>query len=193
MPSPRRFAFGLLLTALIIAVGCLVWGIRSAQFPISSWLPPRRVRLERPAGMAPIAFDAFIRACVATKIHPARISQTLGNDPRSVGYHLQDGVLNLRGEKIPYCAAIDVSARDLDRATTLRFVRELGRQGFAAWYREGPKWKNGEHIHAVYAFLPMKRQLRGQVLSYLREQREDGTPIWWEKKLRRTRHFRKYF
>lgn len=117
----------------------------------------------------------------------------MGNHPRSAGYHLQDGVVKVRGEKIPYCAAVDLGALDLDRAKTLRFVRELGRQGFAAWYREGPKWKNGEHIHAVYAFLPMKPQLRRQVLLYLREQRGDGTPIWWEKKLRRTRQFREYF
>jgi hypothetical protein len=155
-------------------------------------LPPQPQRMARPYGMAPAAFEAYIRACNNTGIHPFRIGQTIGDFPRSVGYHKRDGVLLVNGQKIEYCTAVDLGALDLERPLIDRFVRELGKQGFAAWYRHGPKWKNGEHIHAVYAFLPMKPQLRRQVLLYLREERAAGRPVRWERKMRRSRAWRRY-
>ena len=64
----------------------------------------------------------------------------------------------------------------------------LSRQGFAPFYRRGPKWKDGEHIHAIYALLPMKPQLRGQVNEFLRARRRRGLPrLKWEKKLAKVR------
>jgi hypothetical protein len=166
---------------------------KRAVLPIpQQFLPPAPLRLERPYGMAPVAFAAYVRACNNAKIHPFRIGQTIGDHPRSVGYHKRDGVIVVNGQREEYCAAIDLGTWDLEEARINRFVRELGKQGFAAWYRHGPNWKNGEHIHAVYAFLPMKRQLRGQVLSYLREERTVGRPVRWERKMRRSRAWRKY-
>jgi len=41
--------------------------------------------------MAPPAFAAYLKACEQARINPNRIGQTIGNDPRSKGYHLQDG------------------------------------------------------------------------------------------------------
>jgi hypothetical protein len=157
-----------------------------STFPLPRLFPPQPMRMARPSGIAPIAFESYVRACNRAGIHPLRTSQTIGDFPRSVGYHKRDGVLVVCGRKIEYCAAVDMDVRDLSRARIDGFIKELGRQGFAAWYRHGPKWKNGEHIHAVYALLPMKPQLRGQVNLYLRERREAGLPpLKWETKLRR--------
>jgi hypothetical protein len=144
------------------------------------------LRMERPAGMHPAAFGAFIRACNNAGIHPWRIGQTLGDHPRSVGYHKRDGVTTLRGERIEYSAAADLGTWDLDDARIRRFVEALAQQGFAAFYRSGPKWKGNEHIHAIYTQLPMKPQLRRQVRQFLRERRYSGKPrLKWEQKLRR--------
>lgn len=136
--------------------------------------------------MHPIAFEAFVRACNDAGIHPWRIGQTLGDHPRSVGYHKRDGVTTLNGERIEYSAAVDVGTIDLDEARIKRFVETLAQQGFAAFYRSGPKWKGNEHIHAIYTQLPMKVQLRRQVRQFLRERRAHGKPrLKWEAKLRR--------
>lgn len=154
-------------------------------------LPPLPARMTRPPGMAPAAFDGFIRACAQSGINPNRIGQTIGDHPRSVGYHKRDGTLVVRGEKIDYCAATDIGVWGLTPLQTSRFCVALGRQGFAPFYRHGPKWTNGEHIHAIYALLPMKPQLRGQVREFLNKRRSDGFPrLKWEKKLRRMRRRR---
>ena len=156
------------------------------RLPTSLQVSP--LRMERPPGMHPVAFEAFVRACSNAGIHPWRIGQTLGDHPRSVGYHRRDGVTTLRGERIEYSAAVDIGTWDLDEARIKRFVEALAQQGFAAFYRSGPKWKGGEHIHAVYALLPMKPQLRGQVRQFLRERRAQGkSRLKWEAKLRRLR------
>jgi hypothetical protein len=146
---------------------------------------------ERPYGMAPQAFSAYLRACREAGISPARIGQTIGDHPRSVGYHKRDGVLKIKGEEIEYSAAVDLAAADLPEWQRQKFLRALAKQGFAAWYRSGPKWKDGEHIHAIYATLPMKPQLRGQVLEWLRDRRISGAkPLKWETQLRRRWHLR---
>ena len=139
-------------------------------------------RFERPYGMAPIAFRAFLQACNAAKVSPNRIAQTLGNNPRSKGYHLQDGVLN--GES--YCAAVDLGVSDLSPAKRGAFLEAMACVGFIAWYRSGPKWVGDEHVHAVYAGLPMKPQLRAQVRLWSRERARSGRkPLRWQKKWRK--------
>jgi hypothetical protein len=48
---------------------------------------------------------------------------------------------------------------------------QLGRNGFAAWYRQpgSDGWPSSQspHIHAVFAGVRMKSQLRGQVRDFL--------------------------
>ena len=149
---------------------------------------PRRVvqNLARPPGMAPVAFDAYVRACMNAGVNPIRIGQTMGNDPRSVGYHLRDGIVTLNGQQIEYSAAVDIGVWGLSEPRIARFCSALAKQGFAAFYRRGGKWKGNEHIHAIYVMLPMKIQLRHQVRQFLRARRAAGLPpLRWERKLRR--------
>ena len=132
--------------------------------------------------MAPVAFKAFLQACNAAKVNPNRIGQTLGDHPRSKGYHLRDGTLG--GED--YCAALDLGVNDLTPSKRAEFLEAMARCGFAAWYRSGPKWKGGEHVHAVYAGLPMKAQLQGQVRLWNSERRgRQQKPLKWQKSWRR--------
>jgi len=136
--------------------------------------------------MAPAAFDGFVRACNNARVHPYRIGQTIGNHPLSVGYHQRDGVVRFRGEKIDYTAALDLGADDLTRTQLNRFLESLARQGFAAWYREGGKWRGREHIHAIYAPLRMKWQLQSQMREWEKERRRSRKPIYrWQKRWRR--------
>ncbi|RYX81268.1 hypothetical protein EON83_24785 [bacterium] len=177
---PRRRLFylgGALLLALAILIGWRLAGLpRPVPHPTQPFL--------RPAGMAPVAFKGFLQACNAANVHPLRISQTLGNHPRSKGYHLRDGTIN--GED--YCAAVDMAVPDLTSHKRDELLEALARVGFAAWYRSGPRWKNGEHIHAVYAGLPMKAPLQGQVRLWNRERRHSG-----RKALRWQKSWRKYW
>lgn len=159
-----------------------------------SGLRRRPSALERPWGMAPEPFRAYIRACNAAQIHPFRIGQTIGDHPRSVGYHKQDGVIEEDGKQFEYCAAVDIGADDLTPARRAFFLEALAKQGFAAWWRSGENWQGDEHIHAIYALIPMKPQLREQVLLWLRERREDDKPRpKWLKKLRRSKQFKEEF
>lgn len=136
--------------------------------------------------MAPVAFKAFILACVQTKIHPFRIGQTLSDHPRSVGYHLSDGTLKINGKREKYTTALDLGAWDLSRAKLNEFTENLAKGGFAAFYREGPKWKGGEHIHAIFAGLPMKSQLRGQIRQWESKRRLERKKSYaWQRKWRR--------
>ena len=149
---------------------------------------PGPFHLKRPYGMAPVAFDAFVRACHQAKVNPNRITQTIGEHPRSVGYHKRDGEVTVRGVKYDYTAATDIHVSGLSERQIARLLQELSKQGFACWYRHGGSWTLNEHIHAVYALLPMKPQLRRQVKQFLRERREAGlSPLKWQKKLRRRR------
>ena len=135
--------------------------------------------------MAPAAFDGFKRACLRAKIHPYRLGQTIGDHPRSVGYHHADGFVRYRNRKIPYSAAVDIGTWDLNRAQINRFLESLATQGFAAFYREGPKWRGGEHIHAIYAPLKMKPQLQGQVREWEGKRRKSGRKSFnWQRRWR---------
>jgi len=141
-------------------------------------------RPTRPYGMAPVAWNAYLRACRQSKIHPIRVGQTIGNHPRSVGYHKRDGVLRMGKERVDYTAAIDLGTWDLTPAQINAFVDALADQGFAAFYRHKGKWKGAEHIHAIYAFLPMKPQLQSQLSEFLRERRRAGKSPKWRGKLK---------
>ena len=143
-------------------------------------LPP----FSRPYGMTPAAFDGFKRACYRAHVQPRRISQTIGDNPKSVGYHHRDGTIKYRGEKIDYCAAVDIGTQDLTRAQINRLLEGLASQGFAAFYREGGHWKGGEHIHAIYAPLKMKPQLRGQLHEWADKRRHQKKRIYhWQRRL----------
>lgn len=121
--------------------------------------------------MAPQAFSAFVRASHNAKIHPWRIGQTIGEHPLSAGYHKRDGITKWKGEAFDYCTAVDLGTSDLNDYQIKLFLEALAEQGFAAFYRHEGKWQGREHIHAIYALLPMKSQLRGQVKQFLRERR----------------------
>lgn len=123
--------------------------------------------MKRPHGMTPGAFDAYIRACFYAHINPRRIMQTMGNAPASAGYHARDGVINIDGEEIEYCAAVDLRTLDLNARQIKALLKELARQGFAAWYRFEGSFKNNQHIHAIFAGLKMKPQLYNQVRAFL--------------------------
>lgn len=148
-------------------------------------------RLERPYGMAPEMFRAYVRACNSARVHPWRIGQTIGDHPRSAGYHHKDGTIVEDGVRYDYTAAVDLGGLDLSDARRDKFLEALARQGFAAFWRSGPNWKGGEHIHAVYCLIPMKPQLRAQVIEWLDERRRDEKPrLRWIRKLRRYKQFR---
>lgn len=95
------------------------------------------------------------------------ISQTIGNAPASAGYHAADG----RAEGEPYTAAVDIRTGGLSNREIRQLLGRLGRNGFAAWYRQpgADGWPSNQapHIHAVFAGVRMKSQLRGQVRDYL--------------------------
>jgi hypothetical protein len=185
--KPRHLLF--VLPVCLLSGGAIGLGYRYAVRPnivIPFPSPLRRTHLTRPYGMAPVAFDAFIRACCRAGVSADRLTQTIGEHPLSKGYHKRDGVLRIKGQKIEYCAATDIHVFGLDDAQIARLSDALAQQGFACWYRHGGKWTGGEHIHAVYALLPMKPQLRGQVRQFLAERRAaQAKPLAWEKKLRR--------
>ena len=145
-----------------------------------------RQRWVRPYGMVPQAFKDYVRACARARVNPHRISQTIGNDPRSAGYHQRDGVVVQNRRKIAYCAAVDVDIGGLRAGQIRRLCVSLAREGFAAFYRRGDAWEGDEHIHAVYGAVKMKPQLQQQVRQFLRERRENGfRRLWWVRKFRR--------
>lgn len=114
-------------------------------------------------GLHPEASDRLRCAGVTAD----RITQTIGNAAASAGYHAADG--NAEGE--PYCAAVDLRTRDLENADIRALLLRLGENGFAAWYRQPGHdgWPADEapHIHAVFAGVPMKNALEGQIEDFL--------------------------
>ena len=182
------------LKRLLVAIALLCVVIIGVRWLLSrhGMIHPIRVSavlpqppFSRPYGMAPAAFEGFVRACYLAKVHPRRIGQTIGDHPRSVGYHLRDGTINYRGEKLDYSAAVDIGTQDLTRAQIDKLLEELARQGFAAFYREGGKWKGVEHIHAIYAPLELKPQLRGQLRQWAHKRRRERKPVYpWQKRLK---------
>ncbi len=114
-------------------------------------------------GLHPEASDRLRCAGVTA----AQISQTIGNAPASAGYHAADGTAD--GHQ--YCAAVDIRTRNLNEQQILALLDALGRNGFAAWYRQpgsdGWPANQSPHIHAVFAGIRMKAQLREQVRDFL--------------------------
>jgi hypothetical protein len=125
--------------------------------------------VNRPFGMASPAFSAYVQACVNAHIDPHRVLQTIGEAKASGHVHEKDG--ELHGED--YCAATDLSVHHpaLHRAQVIALCQKLAEQGFAAFYRwpghDGWPSADEEHIHMVYAGLPMKAALREQIHDYL--------------------------
>lgn len=186
----NRWMIGVLIVLMLMALGAALWlPSRDADARLASLLPAvvpqmRREPLKRPYGMAPVAFEAFIRACQKAHVSPHRLTQTVGEDALSHGYHHRDGVWH----GLDYCAATDIHVWGLDDAQVSRLNMALFSQGFAAWYRHGGKWTGHEHIHAVYAFLPMKPQLQGQLREFFQARRHMGfKPLKWERKWKRQR------
>lgn len=180
----KRLLFFLIFVALI-GIGA-PWLLQQnhivTPYRIASVVAPSP--LERPYGMAPAAFDGFVRACYRARVQPRRIGQTIGEHPKSVGYHRRDGIVKYRGQKLDYCAAVDIGTQDLSRAQINKLLEELARQGFAAFYREKGHWKGGEHIHAVYAPLKMKPQLRGQLHEWADKRRRAKKRVYpWQRRL----------
>ena len=180
----KRLLFFLIFVGLIVAG--VPWLLQHnhivTPYSLSSMVPPSP--MERPYGMAPAAFDGFKRACYRAQVQPRRIGQTIGDNPKSVGYHHRDGMVKYRGQKLDYCAAVDIGTQDLSRAQINKLLEELARQGFAAFYREKGHWKGGEHIHAVYAPLKMKPQLRGQLYEWADKRRRARKRVYnWQRRL----------
>jgi len=115
------------------------------------------------AGLHPEASDRLRCAGVQSD----EITQTIGNAAASAGYHARDGSVDGRD----YCAAVDLRSRGRSNAQIRALLARLGEHGFAAWYREpgADGWPADEaaHLHAVFAGVPMKAQLEGQVRDFL--------------------------
>ena len=122
---------------------------------------PERALLAR--GLHPEASDRLRCAGVSAN----RITQTIGNAAASAGYHAADG--NVGG--VSYTAAVDLRTRGMSTAAIRELLVRLGQHGFAAWYRQpgadGWPANQSPHIHAVFAGVRMKSQLRGQVRDFL--------------------------
>ncbi len=180
----KRLLFFIALCGLIV-IG-VPWLLARNQivthYGLSSMapLPPP----SRPYGMAPAAFNGFMRACYRARVQPRRISQTVGNHPKSFGYHHRDGTVKYKGQNLDYSAAVDIGTQDLTRAQINKLLEGLASQGFAAFYREKGHWKGGEHIHAIYAPLKMKPQLRGQLDEWANKRRHNKRRVYkWQRRL----------
>ncbi len=123
--------------------------------------------MKRPYGMAPEAWRAYVRACFAARIDPDRVSQTIGSARASAGYHKQDGTVVENGVEYDYTTAVDLSVHDLSQSQVHTLLEKLAEQGFAGWWRHQGSFKKNVHVHAVYAGLPMKEQLEGQITDWL--------------------------
>jgi hypothetical protein len=114
---------------------------------------------------------------VQAHIVPNRIGQTIGDDPRSKGYHRQDGIWN--GE--PYCAAVDLGVNDLSPAkrTDLLELRlmKVSLPGIGAALAGASMNTFMLRMRAA-----MKPQLREQVRKWNRERAESGhkSLLWQE-------------
>ena len=177
--------FLIIFVLVLVAIGA-PWLLSHYQivtpYRISSIIGPEP--LSRPYGMAPAAFDGFKRACLRAHVQPRRIGQTIGDNPNSVGYHHRDGTVKYRGDEIDYCAAVDIGTHDLTRAQINRLLESLASQGFAAFYREKGHWEGIEHIHAIYAPLKMKPQLRGQLHEWADKRRHANKRVYnWQRRL----------
>ena len=122
----------------------------------------------RPFGMGPWQYACFLRACKKANVSPVRVVQTIGNARLSAGFHAQDGVAH-EGDFYPYCAATDLSVRDLTRPQIDALLSALFDAGFIGWYRHTGVFAGVRHIHIVFVGYPMKEQLARQVSDALHD------------------------
>lgn len=109
--------------------------------------------------------DPRARGPLLSVVHPSRVSLALHDLRESSGAHQPEpGSI--------HTAAVDLYVVDLSVPEIRHLLDTLGRAGFAAWYRypgrDGWPSRYLPHVHAVYAGVPLKAQLRGQVRDYLR-------------------------
>jgi len=143
--------------------------------------------MARRNGMVPNAWKAYLKACQGAGLQPRDILQTVGNAKASANTHKADGSFkNEQGAKEFYTAAADIRTKDLTEKQIHKLLLNLARNGFAAWWRHEGSFKNNQHIHAIYANVPMKRSLRNQVHSFLARRSGlvgDATDFFWKKHL----------
>lgn len=134
----------------------------AAQAQAEPWSPSAACAV-RPRGTAGLHPDA--KAALEQGGVDHRITRSLDHDSSPANYHGPD--TTIAGE--PVSAAVDISVRCLTEEDIKRLLGKLATLGFAAWYREDGKdgWKGSNHIHAVWAAEPLKRQLRRQVDSWV--------------------------
>lgn len=128
--------------------------------------------MQRPYGFHPVAFKAYLSACEKCGIDPDRVTQTIGNAKASAGFHAKDGIVLDGAIPRAYCAATDLSIRNLSDNKIKEFLAELARVGFVGWYRYRNSFANNRHIHMVWAGCKMKPQLRRQFHDFVN--RKDG-------------------
>lgn len=104
-------------------------------------------------GLDPVASDALRRAGLGE----ADVSQGLGDAAASAGTHLAEP-----GSR--YTASVDIRTSGRSSGEIRKIVSDLRAQGFAAWYRN---WPGNQHIHAVYAGVPLKSSTSQQVQAFL--------------------------
>jgi hypothetical protein len=132
--------------------------------------------MQRPFGMTPAMFDAYIRGMYYAGINPAktshgtkRVVQTMGTSvSASAGTHAQQGtVTDSSGKKIAFGACVDISVRGLTKAQIKKMLLELAKQGYAGWFRD---WDGNEHCHIVYCGHFIKDDIViNQIIDYLND------------------------
>lgn len=135
--------------------------------------------MERPKGMHPLMFSAYIRAFFKAGIDPEnaattppkkRITQLIGNAPASHGVHKADGTfMNENGEAEAYGAAIDIQIKDLEFDQHIKpLLIAMAENGFCPYHRHTGSFAGANrHIHAVYCAVHMKSVLADQVDDWL--------------------------
>lgn len=135
-------------------------GSRTSEDP--GWDPcPEKPLLK--TGLHPEASDRLRCAGVGA----SEMSQVIGYATASAGYHAPDGQVDGKD----YTAAVDIRIGGMTETQIKARLDLLALHGFAAWYRkpgsDGWPSSGAPHIHAVFAGVKMKSQLRAQVRDFL--------------------------
>lgn len=104
-------------------------------------------------GLDPLASDALRRAGLSA----SDVTQGLGHAAASKGTHEAEP-----GSR--HTGSVDIRTSGRSTAEIKKIVHRLRAQGFAAWYRN---WPGNQHIHAVYAGIPLKGSTSSQVQAFL--------------------------
>jgi hypothetical protein len=120
--------------------------------------------------MSPISYFSYVAACREIGLQPPRITQTIGNAEASKGTHAQDGMVWVKDEWEPYCAAFDISIENFKRTTTIRrYLEVCARHYIIGWYRHTGSFESNRHCHMIDVRLKMKPALAAQVRDYLND------------------------